>query len=59
MRLLHVMIGDSMYDIMCARNAGVRSVLVGWQLAVTPEEINGETGPDYTVETAEEILNLI
>ena len=39
------MIGDSMYDIMCARNAGVKSVLVGWQLAVTPEEINGEAGP--------------
>ncbi len=54
-----LMIGDSMYDIMCARNAGVRSVLVGWQLAVTPEEINGENGPDYTVETAEEILELI
>ena len=54
-----LMIGDSMYDIMCARNAGVKSVLVGWQLAVTPEEINGEAGPDYTVETAEEILNLI
>ena len=54
-----LMIGDSMYDIMCARNAGVRSVLVGWQLAVTPEEINGENGPDYTVKTAEEILELI
>ncbi len=54
-----LMIGDSKFDIMCARNAGVKSVLVGWQLALTPEEINGESGPDYIIEKAEEILDFV
>ena len=54
-----IMIGDSMYDILCAKNAGVKSVLVGWQLAVTEEEIKGPDGPDYIVHKAEEILDIV
>jgi pyrophosphatase PpaX len=54
-----VMLGDTMFDILCARNAGVKSVLVGWHVAVTPEEINGSDGPDYIIEKAEDLLSLI
>ena len=54
-----LMIGDSKFDIMCARNAGVKSVLVGWQIALTPEEINGESGPDYMIEKASDILRFV
>ena len=30
-----LMIGDSMFDIKCAHNAGVKAVLVGWAEAVS------------------------
>lgn len=53
------MVGDSMYDILCAKNAGVRSVLVGWALAVTEEEKNGPEGPDYFIRQAEDLLQLL
>lgn len=54
-----LMIGDSMYDISCAKNAGVLSVLVGWALAVTEEEKIGPDGPDFLVETANDIVKLL
>jgi len=54
-----VMLGDSMFDILCARNAGVKSVLVGWQLAVSEEEKKGPGGPDYVIERPEELLELL
>lgn len=54
-----LMIGDTKYDMLCAQNAGVKSVLVGWQLALTQDEINGTHAPDYIIEKAEEILDLI
>lgn len=54
-----IMVGDSMYDILCAKNAGVRSVLVGWALAVTEEEKNGPEGPDYFIRQAEDLLQLL
>lgn len=54
-----IMIGDSMYDILCARNAGVISVLVGWAMAVTEEEKTGPDRPDFFVETANDIVKLL
>lgn len=54
-----IMIGDSMYDILCAKNAGVQSVLVGWAVAVTEEEKTGPDKPDYLVETAKDIVKLL
>lgn len=54
-----IMLGDTMFDILCARNAGVQSVLVGWHVAMTPEDINGQDGPDFIIEKAEDLLSLI
>lgn len=54
-----IMLGDSMFDIRCARNAGVKSVLVGWQMAVTEEEIKGAEGPDYIIEKPEELFDIL
>lgn len=54
-----IMLGDSMFDILCAKNAGVKSVLVGWALAVTEEEKNGSQGPDYCIENAEDLLKIL
>lgn len=54
-----LMLGDTMFDILCARNAGVTSVLVGWGIAVTEEEKRGTSGPDYIIEKAEDLLKLL
>jgi len=54
-----LMIGDSMFDILCAHNAGVKSVLVGWAIAVTEEDKTGPSRPTYIVEQADEILSLL
>ena len=54
-----LMLGDTMFDILCAKNAGVKSVLVGWAMAVTEEEKNGPDNPDYIIETAEALLELL
>jgi pyrophosphatase PpaX len=54
-----LMIGDSMFDILCAHNAGVKSVLVGWAIAVTEEDKTGPSRPTYIVERAEEIMSLL
>lgn len=54
-----LMVGDSMFDIKCAHNAGVKAVLVSWALAVSDEEKNGPDGPEFFVEKAEEIFDLL
>ena len=54
-----LMIGDSMFDIRCAHNAGVKAVLVSWALAVDEEEKDGPEGPDFYIEKAEDLLTLL
>lgn len=54
-----VMVGDSMFDILCAKNAGVKAALVSWALAVSEEERCGENAPDYIIERAEDLLNIL
>lgn len=54
-----LMLGDTMFDILCARNAGVASVLVEWGIALTEEEKNGPDGPDYRIGKAEELFDIL
>lgn len=54
-----VMIGDSMFDILCAKGAGVKTVLVNWTLGVSEEEKTGENSPDHIIETAESLLDIL
>ena len=54
-----IMIGDSTFDIHCAKNAGVRSVLVGWTRALPPAERRGKNAPDFVIATAEELLDVL
>ena len=54
-----IMIGDSMFDIKCAHNAGVKAALVGWAIAVTDEDLNGPDRPEYIMETAEDLFDYI
>lgn len=54
-----IMIGDTMYDILCARNAGVKSVLVGWALAVGEEARRGPDAPDFIINDPKEIIDIL
>ncbi len=54
-----IMVGDSMFDILCAQNAGVESILVGWAIAVTEEDKTGPNRPTYIVEKARDILDIV
>lgn len=54
-----IMIGDSMYDILCAKNAGCQSALVGWAVAVTKEEKTGPNAPEFIMEQPEDLFKII
>ncbi|NCB42436.1 MAG: HAD family hydrolase [Clostridia bacterium] len=54
-----IFVGDSKFDVLCAKNAGVKSVLVGWSICVTEEQKDGLYKPDYFIEKPEELLNLV
>ena len=55
-----VMIGDTKYDIGCANNAGVDSVIVGWSHYVDEEAMLAEGFvPKYRIDTPEQLLGMI
>ncbi|MFR4021448.1 MAG: HAD-IA family hydrolase, partial [Clostridia bacterium] len=54
-----IMLGDTMFDILCAKNAGVTSVLVGWSLALKSGDDFGEDAPDHVIRKAAELLELL
>lgn len=54
-----VMVGDSMFDICCAHNAGVQAALVGWALAVTEQDMQGKDRPEYVLKAAKDIFGVL
>ena len=56
-----VMLGDTLFDIKCARNAKVESVLVAWSFAPQGEtkESLGDDAPDYIIGRPEELLEIL
>ena len=55
-----IMIGDTKYDIGCANNAGVDSVLVGWSHYVDEEAMAADGfEPTYRMDTPEQLLELV
>lgn len=54
-----IMVGDTKFDILCARNAGVTSVLVGWALTMNQEDREGPLGPEHILEKAEDLFHLL
>lgn len=51
-----LMVGDSIFDMKCAHNAGVKAVLVTWGAAT--DHIKDEK-PDYIVNNAMEIVDIV
>lgn len=54
-----IMVGDTMFDIKCAKNAGVKSVLVSWAMAVSEEDLRGKDAPDEIIDEAIELLKIV
>jgi len=55
-----IMVGDTKHDIQSARAAGVTaSVLVGWSLAVPPGERGGSEGPDFVIDEADGLMDVL
>ncbi len=52
-------VGDTVFDIGCAHNAGIQAVLVGWNVSVEPEDKKGIFHPDYEIAEPGELLALI
>lgn len=52
-----VLVGDSPFDVLCGKNAGMVSVAVSW--SALPREMYMQHNPDYVVDTMEELVELI
>jgi len=52
-----IIIGDSPFDILCGKNAGITSVAVGW--SALPMDTILKCEPDYVVQSMKELLVLI
>ena len=57
-----IMVGDSRLDILCSRNAGVKSVLVGWSATLagkTKEDFPQGEAPDFIIDKPSDLLDII
>lgn len=54
-----IFVGDSGFDVLCAKNAGVQSVLVGWSVCVSEEQKAGLYKPDYFIEKPVDLLAIV
>lgn len=57
-----IMIGDTLFDILCARNAGCTSVLVSWSLSLADKIKDGfapEEEPDRIIDDPAQILQML
>ncbi|QEK11338.1 pyrophosphatase PpaX [Crassaminicella thermophila] len=52
-----IMVGDSPFDVLCGKNAGIISVAVAW--SALPREIYMQHNPDYVVDSMEELIDII
>jgi len=50
-------VGDAIFDVLCAKNAGASSCLVGWTALTNAEII--EINPDYIIKETSELFNII
>ena len=54
-----LMVGDGVFDIKCANNAGVKSVLVGWRITDSDNSAIPDAVHDFETETPEDLKKLI
>ena len=54
-----IMIGDSLFDLQCADNAGVEYAMVGWARAVDADSLDGDEKPEHILDRAEDLLDIL
>ncbi len=54
-----LMVGDTLYDRICARNAGTYCAMVDWAPSIDVHSLSGEHEPDHILMTAGELLEII
>ena len=54
-----LMVGDGMFDIKCANNAGIPSCLVGWRITGDANHRVGDAEWDYYTETPADLQKLL
>ena len=54
-----IMVGDSPFDIKCANNAGVKSVLVDWRITGCGESPIADAVEDYTIAEPAELMEVL
>ncbi len=52
-----LLVGDSPYDIQCAENAGIKSVLVNW--TIFPRESFLEASPDFCIDKPSDLIKIV
>lgn len=52
-----VIVGDSPYDILCGKNAGIKTVLVAW--TILPMETLMALRPDYVIQQPDDIMDMV
>lgn len=52
-----LLVGDSPYDILCGKNAGITSVAVGW--SALPMDMLLKYEPDYVIDSMKELITLV
>lgn len=54
-----LMMGDSPFDIKCANNAGVKSVLVGWRITGDGQTLIDDAREDFTISEPSELVGVL
>lgn len=54
-----IMVGDTMYDMGCGKNAGVSTVMVNWAMAAGAQKKMSSFQPDFTIDRPEELWDVI
>lgn len=54
-----IYVGDSRFDMHCAKNAGMKSVLVDWTICLPAEKRTGLYEPDYVISEPEELIDIV
>ncbi len=52
-----LLVGDSPYDILCGKNAGIRTVLVDW--TIFPSHSFADLNPDYVIKSPADLVAIV
>ena len=52
-----IIVGDSPYDILCGKNAGIKAALVDW--TIFPKEDLLKLNPDYCIKSPNELVQIV